>query len=38
VAAPALREVDFGRVWLVRTGVVILLTGLVFLGNYAWQS
>jgi len=31
-------EVDFGRVWLVRIGVVILLAGLVFLGNYAYQN
>lgn len=32
------REIDFGRVWFVRIGVVILLTGLVFLGNYAYQN
>lgn len=31
-------EIDFGRVWFVRIGVVILLTGLVFLGNYAYQN
>jgi len=35
---PAAREIDFGRVWFVRIGVVILLTGLVFLGNYAYQN
>jgi uncharacterized membrane protein len=31
-------ELRLGRVWLVRAGIVILLTGLVFLGNYAWQE
>ncbi len=31
-------EMHFGRVWLVRIGIVILLTGLVFLGNFAWQE
>lgn len=31
-------ELDFGKVWFVRIGVVILLTGLVFLGNYAYQN
>ena len=31
-------EIAFGRVWLVRLGVVILLTGLVFLGNLAYQQ
>lgn len=31
-------ELDFGRVWFVRIGIVILLTGLVFLGNYAYQN
>lgn len=30
-------EMAFGTVWLARIGIVILLTGLVFLGNYAWQ-
>jgi uncharacterized membrane protein len=30
-------ELTFGRVWLVRIGIVILLTGLVFLGNLAYQ-
>ncbi|MEO6055126.1 MAG: DUF2339 domain-containing protein [Chthoniobacterales bacterium] len=29
-------ELRLGRVWLVRIGIVILLTGLVFLGNFAW--
>jgi uncharacterized membrane protein len=31
-------EVQLGTVWLVRIGIVVLLTGLVFLGNYAWQN
>lgn len=31
-------ELRFGRVWLVRIGIVILLTGLVFLGNFAWKE
>lgn len=31
-------ELRLGTVWLVRTGIVILLTGLVFLGNYAYQN
>jgi uncharacterized membrane protein len=31
-------ELRLGRVWLVRAGIVILLTGLVFLGNFAWQE
>ncbi len=31
-------ELRVGRVWLVRAGIVILLTGLVFLGNFAWQE
>ncbi len=31
-------ELHFGRVWLVRIGIVILLTGLVFLGNFAWKE
>ena len=30
-------EFELGAFWLVRIGVVILLTGLVFLGNYAYQ-
>lgn len=31
-------ELDFGKVWFVRIGIVILLTGLVFLGNHAYQN
>jgi len=31
-------EMQFGRVWLVRFGIVLLLTGLVLLGNYAYQN
>jgi hypothetical protein len=31
-------ELRLGRVWLVRIGIVILLTGLVFLGNYAYHE
>lgn len=31
-------EMEVGRVWLVRLGIMILLTGLVFLGNYAWTE
>lgn len=31
-------ELDFGKVWFVRIGIVIFLTGLVFLGNYAYQN
>lgn len=31
-------ELRFGQVWLVRIGIVVLLTGLVFLGNYAWHE
>ncbi|GAA5484155.1 hypothetical protein Hsar01_03396 [Haloferula sargassicola] len=31
-------ELDFGRVWLVRIGVVLLVTGLVLLGNYAYRN
>ena len=30
-------EFELGRVWLVRIGIVVLLTGLVFLGNLAYQ-
>jgi uncharacterized membrane protein len=30
-------ELHFGQVWLVRIGMVVLLTGLVFLGNLAYQ-
>lgn len=31
-------ELQLGKVWVVRVGIVILLTGLVFLGNYAYQN
>jgi len=31
-------ELDFGRVWLVRLGVALLVTGLVLLGNYAYRN
>lgn len=31
-------EMQLGTVWLVRAGIVILLTGLVFAGNYAYQN
>ena len=31
-------EVRLGTIWLVRIGVVILLTGLVFLGNFAYHT
>jgi hypothetical protein len=31
-------ELRLGRVWLARIGIVILLTGLVFLGNYAYHE
>ena len=34
---PQSLEMTLGTVWLARIGIVILLTGLVFLGNYAWQ-
>ena len=27
-----------GTYWLVRVGIVMLLTGLVFFGNYAYQN
>jgi hypothetical protein len=30
-------EFQLGTVWLVRVGIVILLTGVVFLGNYAYH-
>ena len=30
-------EMHFGQVWLVRIGIIVLLTGLVFLGNLAYQ-
>jgi len=39
VAAPAeSAEFRLGRVWFVRIGVVLLLTGLVLLGNYAYEN
>lgn len=31
-------EMRFGRVWLVRIGIALLLTGLVLLGNFAYQN
>jgi uncharacterized membrane protein len=31
-------EIAFGRVWLVRIGIVVLLTGLALLGNLAYQQ
>jgi hypothetical protein len=31
-------EMQLGRVWLVRFGVVLLLTGLVLLGNFAYKN
>lgn len=31
-------EFQLGTVWLVRIGIVMLITGLVFLGNYAYQN
>ena len=31
-------ELRIGRFWLVRIGIVILLTGLIFLGNYAYHE
>ena len=31
-------ELQVGRVWFVRLGIVLLLTGLVFLSNYAYQT
>ena len=31
-------EMRVGTVWLARIGIVIVLTGLVFLANYAWKS
>ncbi len=31
-------ELQIGRVWLVRIGIVVLLTGLVFLGNFAYHE
>ncbi len=31
-------ELHIGRIWLVRIGIVVLLTGFVFLGNYAYHQ
>ncbi|MCW1922041.1 DUF2339 domain-containing protein [Luteolibacter arcticus] len=31
-------ELRFGRIWLVRLGIALLITGLVLLGNYAYQN
>ncbi len=31
-------ELRFGRIWLVRLGIGLLVTGLVLLGNYAYQN
>ena len=31
-------EIDFGRVWLVRIGILSLLTGLIFLSTYAYKN
>jgi uncharacterized membrane protein len=31
-------EMQVGTVWLVRAGIIILLTGLVFLGNFAYRT
>ncbi|MBK1883344.1 DUF2339 domain-containing protein [Luteolibacter pohnpeiensis] len=31
-------ELQFGRTWLVRIGIVLLLTGLVLLGNFAYRN
>src|SRR5258707_15291293 len=38
--APASRsfEMRLGTYWLVRVGIVMLLTGLVFFGDYAYQN
>lgn len=30
-------EIRLGKFWLPMAGIVIFITGLVFLGNYAWQ-
>jgi len=32
------REMDFGKVWFVRLGIISLITGLVFLSNFAYQN
>ena len=31
-------EINFGRIWLVRIGVLLLLTGLIFLSTYAYKN
>ena len=31
-------ELKFGQVWLVRIGVIFLLTGLIFLSTYAYKN
>lgn len=31
-------EINFGRVWLVRIGILLLLTGLIFLSTYAYKN
>ncbi len=31
-------EINFGQTWLVRIGVLSLLTGLIFLSTYAYQN
>ena len=31
-------EFRFGSVWMVRIGILLLLTGLVFLGNYTYEA
>lgn len=31
-------EQDFGKVWFVRLGIISLLTGLVFLSNFAYKN
>lgn len=31
-------EMQLGRVWLVRFGIILLLTGLVLLGNFAYKN
>jgi hypothetical protein len=38
IADPEKFEQQFGRVWLVRLGIALLVTGLVLLGNYAYQN
>ncbi|WP_035608652.1 DUF2339 domain-containing protein [Haloferula sp. BvORR071] len=37
-AAKGSFELQLGRVWLVRIGIALLLTGLVLLGNYAYRN